>query len=311
MTLHLCWIQAGGCGGDTLSALCMADPDLPGLFDALDISLAYHPGLSRLTPAAYDATMHAFTSGETPLDILCVEGGIATGPDDTGRYAHRAGVPHRDLVIALAARARHVLALGTCACFGGIDKAASNATGLQHHGGIMGGALGASFRSRAGLPVINLPACPVHPSVLRDTLTRIAHGTPLDLGHMNTPADWYGLTVHQGCTRNEYHEYKIEEQDFGQPGCLFFHMGCKGPLAMNHCNRDLWNGRSSKTRAGVPCMGCTSPSYPDENPFYITDNIEGVPLALPAGVRRANYLAYKELAGAAAPQRLRNRRNRI
>ena len=174
-----------------------------------------------------------------------------------------------------------------------------------------GGLLGADFRSGLGLPVINLAGCPCHPEVLAGTLTTLIHGHELKLDEYQRPIPWYGMLVHQGCTRNEYHEYRVEEQDFGQKGCLFFHKGCHGPLVGGPCNRLLWNRRSSKTRAGVPCFGCTNPDFPQSAPFFETQNIESVPLALPRGISRAHYLVYKTMAAAAAPERLKNRETEI
>ena len=121
----------------------------------------------------------------------------------------------------------------------------------------------------------------------------------------------YNYTVHQGCTRNEYHEYKVEEKEFGERGCMFFHLGCKGPTTNAPCNKYLWNEVSSKTRAGVPCFGCTRPDFPQEYAFFETRNIVGTPLELPKGVDRAHYLAYKDMAAAAAPQRLIKRSQKV
>ncbi len=77
------------------------------------------------------------------------------------------------------------------------------------------------------------------------------------------------------------------------------------------CNKLLWNRRSSKTRVGVPCFGCTRPDFPQPYPFFQTRNIEGIPLELPDGVSRAHYLAYKGMAAAAAPQRLKERKTLV
>jgi hydrogenase small subunit len=73
------------------------------------------------------------------------------------------------------------------------------------------------------------------------------------------------------------------------------------------CNQELWNGRSSKTRAGVPCFGCTSPQFPRNGNLFLTEKIGHIPLRLPLGVQRANYMAYKDLAHEATPDRLIHR----
>ena len=42
--------------------------------------------------------------------------------------------------------------------------------------------------------------------------------------------------------------------------------------------------------------------------FFETPNIEGLPIDLPDGVDRAHYMAYKGMAAAAAPERLKRRK---
>jgi len=306
--MNLYWLHCGGCGGDTMSLLNAEAPDLIEALAALEVEVLWHPSLSNTPPADHARLRDELASGARPLDILCVEGAVIRGPTGTGFYDTLHGRPKKDLVAALAARARFVIAVGTCASFGGVSGAAEiEAAGLQFCRDEQGGFLGADYRSRSGLPVVNLSGCPCHPSVVVGALTAVVRGEELPLDHHQCPTEWYGVLIHQGCTRNEYHEYRVEETDFGQKGCLFFHMGCRGPLAYGACNKILWNRRHSKTRAGVPCFGCTRPSFPQDTPFFETPNIEGVPLVLPAGVDRAHYMAYKGMAAAAAPQRLKDR----
>ena len=38
---------------------------------------------------------------------------------------------------------------------------------------------------------------------------------------------------------------------------LFYEQGCRGPMTHSSCNKILWNEVSSKTRVGMPCIGCT------------------------------------------------------
>ncbi len=308
----LFWLQCGGCGGDSMSFLNAESPDLIELFDTLGIRLLWHPSLSTLSPAEQAALIESLAEGEQALDILVVEGAILRGPAGTGMFDVKNGRPKKDLAAALAKRARYVVAAGTCAAFGGLGADSDiQAAGLQFLKKTPGGLLGADFRSLAGLPAINLAGCPCHAEVLAGALSALVAGQHLELDEFNRPLDWYGMTVHQGCTRNEYHEYRVEEWDFAQRGCLFFHKGCHGPLADGPCNKLLWNNRSSKTRAGVPCFGCTSPEFPAPAPFFETRNIEGVPIELPKGVSRAHYMVYKGMAAAAAPERLKKRETGI
>jgi hydrogenase small subunit len=305
----LYWMQAGGCGGDTQSLLGIDSPELPDRLRELSVAVLWHPAISTLGPGAQQALLEGLITGAQPLDVLCVEGAIIRGPGGTGMYDTLRGRPRKDVVAGLARRARFVVAVGTCASFGGMGGANDvEACGLQFRRANRGGLLGEGFVSGSGLPVVNLPGCPAHPAVVAETLAALVQGVPLPLDALQMPIEWFGLTVHQGCTRNEYHEYRVEEIDFGERGCLFFHKGCRGPLARGPCNKLLWNRRSSKTRAGVPCFGCTEPGFPQRHPFFETPNVEGLPLELPDGISRAHYLAYKGMAAAAAPDRLRTRK---
>jgi hydrogenase small subunit len=312
MPKTLYWLQGGGCGGDTWSLLNADTPDLIELLDFFDLELLWHQALSANNHDDMEVLNQRILTGEQTLDILCVEGSVIHGPNDSGGFDMLPGGPKKDLIEGLAKKARYVLAVGTCASFGGIGADSEiMASGLQYTKWEMGGLLGKDFITPGGYPVINMPGCPCHCEVVVGTLSAVAADMPVELGDYNMPLNWYGVMVHQGCTRNEYHEYRVEEKKFGERGCLFFYMGCHGPLVTGPCNKFLWNRRSSKTRVGVPCFGCTRPDFPQQYPFFETRNIEGIPIELPDGVSRAHYMAYKGMAAAAAPKRLMKRKTGI
>ncbi len=310
--MNIFWMQAGGCGGDTWAMMNVTSPTLPEMIGALDVNPLWHPSLSTGGHADYQALVQDLVAGKRCLDILFVEGAVIRGPGGSGGYDSSCLGPKKDLVAQLTRKATWVVAAGTCASFGGIGADGEvEATGLQFAGRERGGFLGADFLSAGGHPVINLPGCPCQGEVLVGVLASLATGRELALNELQEPVVWYGMLVHQGCTRNEYHEYRVEDAEFGQQGCLFFHMGCRGPLTHGPCNKILWNHRNSKTRAGVPCLGCTQPEFPQPYPFFQTRNIADIPVELPEGVDRAHYLAYKGMAAAAAPQRLIARKSRV
>ncbi len=311
MGLSVYWLQTGSCGGDTWSLLTMAQPDAVTLLGEMEIELLWAPFLSG-THAEHRALLAEIESGQRAVDCLVVEGAVIRGPGGTGMFDTLGGEPKKNIVDRLAPLARYVVAAGTCACFGGIPATCEiEATGLQYHREERGGFLGADFRSRAHLPVINLPGCPVPPDVIKTTLEALCCSDPLPLDELGRPRDWYSTLVHQGCTRNEYHEFRVEDRDFGSRGCLYFHLGCKGPYTYGPCNKRLWAGLSSRTRTGVPCVGCTREDFPSDHPFFSTRALEGVPLDLPIGVDRAHFLAHKTMARAAAPDRLRKRKTKV
>ena len=306
----LFWLQTGACGGDSLAILSAESPSLEQLLSAHDIELLWHPSLSHQSMRQHDALFGRIVGGEQRLDILCVEGSIVTAPRGTGLYDSYQGRARMDMARELAQCAGVVVAMGTCAAFGGIHAANPNpgdCIGLQYNRAAPGGLFPPEWRSDRGLPVINIAGCPAHPHAMTQTLAWLAAGLPLPLDPLNRPQAFFNTVVHQGCTRNEYHEYDIEETEPGGRACLFFNLGCQGPMTQAVCNSDLWNGTSSKTRAGVPCFGCTAPVFPRDFDLFRTEKIGNIPLRLPLGVERARYMAYKNLARAAAPARIQDK----
>ncbi len=306
------WLQAGSCSGDTMSLLGAQDPDVSQLLKLNHIDLLWNASLSSEPMRVLHERVDAILDDRLALDILCIEGSIITGPVGTGMYdRYRRGVGKHQIIAQLAEKARHVVAMGTCAAYGGVPAAPPNPTdcvGLQFTHQEPGGLLPAAWRARGGLPVINVSGCPAHPAAIVGTLSFLAAGLPLPLDAINRPMPWFNVPVHSGCSRNEYHEYDVEDTELGGDACLFFNLGCKGPVTRSICNTELWNGRNSKPRAGVPCFGCTGPNFPQDANLFVTQKLGNIPLKLPEGVNRANYMAYKQLAKQAVPRRLSGQR---
>ncbi len=310
--MNIYWLQSGGCSGDSMSMLNHETNNLYDFFENLGIEVLWHPSLSTISHTEHKNLIENIKNETLTLDILCVEGNVVLGPDGTGMFDTFGGKPKKDLIRDLALKAKFVVAVGTCASFGGIGSYDEiEGKGLQSHHRDKGGFLGEDFISKGGIPVINLPGCPIQPKSLEALLFKVVNNQEIKFNKSNSLDDIYSYTVHQGCTRNEYHEYKVEENQFGEKGCMFFHLGCKGPTTQAACNKYLWNDVNSKTRAGVPCFGCTRPDFPQQSPFFETQNIVGTPYELPKGVDRAHYLAYKDMAAAAAPDRLKNREQKV
>ena len=309
--MNLYYLQAGGCSGDTMSFL-NCECNLFDFLEQIGINPLFHPSLSNLSYKKHIELIEDILNDRIELDIFCLEGNVVLGPKKTGMFDTFLGKPKKDLIEKLAKKAKYVIAVGTCASFGGIGSYDEmQGIGLQFHHFKRGGFLGKDFVSKSGYPVINLPGCPIHPKALTTLLEKISFGLEIELNKSQAIEDIYNFTVHQGCTRNEYHEYRVEEQEFGERGCMFFHLGCKGPTTNSACNKYLWNEVNSKTRAGVPCFGCARPDFPQPHPFFETPSIVDTPLELPKGVDRAHYLAYKDMAAAAAPERLKKRKQKV
>ncbi len=310
----LLWLQSGGCGGCSMSLL---NAEHPTLFEALrmaGIELLWHPSLSERSGGDFIALLEDIVAGRQRLDILCLEGSVMCGPNGTGRFHMLAGTgrPMRDWIADLAQVAGTVVAVGSCAAFGGMTAAGCNpgeACGLQYDGNRRGGLLGEDFRARDGLPVVNIAGCPTHPDWVLQTLALLAAdelAEQRDLDELARPRFYTDHLVHHGCPRNEYYEFKASAERPGELGCMMEHMGCLGTQARADCNIRPWNGGGSCLKGGHACINCTAPGFETPaHPFQQTPKIAGIPVGLPSDMPKAWFVALASLAKAATPERLR------
>lgn len=305
------WLQAACCGGESTSLLNADQPDLDETLGLVDARFLWHPYLVPGDAPPLEETLAGCVAGRTPLDLLVVEGAVCRGP--WAAQGHRTlETPLSEWSNALAASAETVVAVGTCASFGGVMVHGRNRpgmSGLQFTRDRPGGLLGEAYRSRSGLPVINLPGCPAHPDWMTGTLFALLRGQlgiP-DLDRFHRPRVFYSRLAHHGCPRNEYYEFKSSAEEYSQQGCLFENLGCRGTLCESDCNERLWLGRTgSCPRGGFPCVSCTSPGFPDRfEPFFETPKVGGIPTSLPLDVPKAWYVGISGLSKLACPQRLR------
>lgn len=312
--MNLLWLQAGGCGGCTMSLLCAGSRDLLGAFADVGIRLRWHPALSEESGGEALAILRAAANGDWPLDLLCIEGAPLRGPQGSGRFQMLAGsgLPMIHWIETLAAKAGHTLAIGSCAAWGGMSAAAPNpadATGLQYEGERPGGLLGAAYRSAAGLPVINVAGCPPHPDWVVETLFALALGRfgPADLDALGRPRAYADQLVHHGCARNEFYEFKASAEKPSDLGCLMEHLGCKGTQAHADCNVRPWNGSGSCTGGGYACIACTEPGFEEPGHVYTqTPKVAGIPIGLPSDMPKAWFVALAALSKSATPRRVRD-----
>lgn len=256
----LIWIQGSVCTGCSISLLNAAAPEIGDVLTST-VDLAYHPNLMTLAGERALSSLRETAERRRGEFILCVEGGLPTAID--GMYAvigEHDGHPLSAVraVEALAPLARYVLAVGTCASFGGVVKPSAY-TGVRRTDELLAG----KTRER----VINLPACPVNPAVLLGTLVELlTRGMP-PLDDLGRPASYYGTTVHHICPRLP----TPMVDRIGTFGC-YDHVGCKGPHTGFTCPNLKWNNGVNWCidKANSLCIGCSSPSFPS-TPFYTKD----------------------------------------
>ncbi|ATQ67053.1 MULTISPECIES: NADH ubiquinone dehydrogenase [Methylosinus] len=308
----LLWLQAGSCGGCTMSVLERGGAGWLEELRRFGVRLLWHPSLSEETGEEARAILGRVERGEERLDALLIEGSVLRGPEGTGRFDMLAGTGRSmfDWVRALAPRADYCVAVGSCAAFGGVPAGApdpTDACGLQFSATEIGGALGADFRSRSGLPVVNISGCAPHPGWIMETVAALALRcfTAADIDAFGRPRLFADHLAHHGCSRNEFYEFKASAEDVFERGCLMEHLGCKATQAVGDCNQRAWNGGGSCTQAGSTCIACTSPGFEATRGFHHTPKIGGIPVGLPLDMPKAWFVALAALSKSATPARVR------
>ena len=276
--IHILWITAGlGCDGDSVSITAATQPSIE------DVLLGAIPGLPKVhlhNPVlAYEVGdefmkfWYEAEAGRLDPFVLVVEGSI---PNEkikkegywaawarTRKPASRS--PPANGFDRLAPKALAVVACGTCATYGGIHAMQGNPTGAMG----LADYLGWKWKSKAGLPIVNVPGCPVQPDNFMETLLyllyQVAGLAPMiPLDDQLRPNWLFGKTVHEGCDRAGYYEQADFAHEYGSPKCLV-KIGCWGPVV--NCNvpkRGWMAGIGGCPNVGGICIGCTMPGFPDK-----------------------------------------------
>ncbi len=257
------WLQAQSCSGCSVSLLNTEDPG-PAQLLTQYISLLFHSNLSASSgELSMDTINGAIDNGGY---FLAVEGSIPAGMPE----ACVVGEEYVTTQILRAAKnADAIIAVGTCAAFGGIPAAENNPTGSKDLSG---------FLKLNGIskPLINLPGCPAHPDWITGTLVHvIKFGIP-SLDDKNRPEIFYSQLIHTQCPRFSDYERERFAGNFSEDGCLF-KLGCLGPITYADCTVRHWNsGTNSCIKAGAPCIGCASDEFAmiSSFPFYQKENFK-------------------------------------
>ena len=248
-----------------------------------DIILGSVPGLPKVhlhNPVlAYEVGdeflewFHKAARGELENFVLVVEGSIPNEHLSGDGYWAAMGtdaatgqpIKTTDWIDRLAPKALGVVAAGTCATFGGIHAMKGNPTGCMG----IADYLGWDWKSKAGLPIVNVPGCPVQPDNFMETLlyllrqlAGLAPMIPLD--DALRPKWLFGMTVHQGCDRAAYYEQADFTHEYGSRKCLV-KIGCWGPVVQCNVPKRGWiAGIGGCPNVGGICIGCTMPGFPDK-----------------------------------------------
>lgn len=251
------WLQGQSCSGCSVSFLNSAYPDVARVITHF-VSVQYHQTLAAATgEVALQALESAIGAGGY---LLVVEGGVPTTMPEACRVGEE---PFSEQLVRAAKGAAAVVALGTCASFGGIPAAPPNPTGSA---GVRGYLTQAAVRT----PVVTLPGCPAHPDWLVGTIVQYVRSGVPELTETGCPKAFYGTNIHAHCPQFYNYDAGKFASTFGEDGCLF-KLGCMGIRTEADCSMRRWNNKTNWcVEAGAPCIGCARPEFAQQQdfPFY-------------------------------------------
>jgi hydrogenase small subunit len=276
--VHIVWLTAGlSCDGDSVSITAAEQPSIE------DVVMGAIPGLPKvhlhnpvLAEEVGDDFMQFFyraEKGELDPFVLVVEGSIPNEEIKREGYWAAMGtdpytgqpIKTTEWIDRLAPKAWGVVAAGTCATYGGIHAMAGNPTGCMG----LADYLGKNFRTAGGLPIVNVPGCPVQPDNFMETLLYLLYQAAglspiIPLDDQLRPTWLFGKTVHEGCDRAGYYEQGDFAHEYGSPKCLV-KIGCWGPVVNCNVTKRGWmRGVGGCPNVGGICIGCTMPGFPDK-----------------------------------------------
>jgi hydrogenase small subunit len=267
------YIQTAACTGCAVSMLNTASPTIKNVLidqivPGVHINLKFHPVIMAASGDMAIEVMENTAKTQKGQYVLVVDGAVSMDTDSVfGAVGERNGKPVTMLqrVVELAQDALAVIAIGSCASFGGIVAAKPNPTKCV--------SVQKVFEAKGiKKPLINVPGCPPHPDWFLGTVESILlNGLPKaeDLDEFLRPKTFYGKLIHENCPRRAYFDEGKFAHKYGDEGCLY-ELGCKGPITHADCPTRHWNsGTNWVIGAGAPCNGCTQPEFPDDtSPFY-------------------------------------------
>ena len=273
------WFQAITCNGNTHSLLSANSSRLELFFDSFN--LIYHPSLT------IEKTLDDILNLNEQIDFLLIEGAITSNE----KFFSISNDSTFNLLNKLALKSKYIIAVGSCASNGGIHAKFTQNNDIK----AINDSIDKETINKLEHSIVNLTGCPIHPEWILQTLFSLRDYGKMNLDEEKRPKELYSTLAHHGCTRNEYFEWKVEGSFGAKEGCLFYDQGCRGPMTHSSCNKILWNDISSKTRVGMPCIGCTESDFPRENMLETKKNI-GIPFEVPVGISKRAYLSLTGIA---------------
>jgi hydrogenase small subunit len=283
--VHILWMTSGlGCDGDSVSITAATQPSIEdvvlGAIPGLPKVHLHNPVLAYETGDDFLKFWHMAAKGQLEPFVLVVEGSIPNEKIKKEGYWAALGtdaatgqpITTNEWLDRLAPKALAIVCAGTCATYGGIHAMSGNPTGCMG----VEDYLGHGWLSKARIPIVNVPGCPVQPDNFMETLLyllyQVAGLAPMiPLDDVGRPTWLFGRTVHEGCDRAGYYEQGDFATEYGTPQCIV-KLGCWGPVVQCNVPKRGWMaGIGGCPNVGGICIGCTMPGFPDKfMPFMDT-----------------------------------------
>jgi hydrogenase small subunit len=276
--IDILWITAGlGCDGDTIAMTAASQPSIEDLvlggIPGIPKVHFHNPFLAYETGEDFMKFFHDAAADRIDPFILVIEGSIPNEKNKAEGYWASFGTDKRtgqpittcEWIDRLAPKAWAIVGAGTCAAYGGIHAMEGNPTGAMG----LADYLGWQWRSKTGIPIVNVPGCPVHPDsfmgILLYLLQQAAGKVPMiPLDEQLRPTWLFSETLHQGCDRGGYYEQGEFADSYGTKSCIV-KLGCWGPVVQCNVGKRGWmGGIGGCPNVGGICIGCTMPGFPDK-----------------------------------------------
>ncbi len=256
------WLHHQECTGCTESLLRAEHPTLEKLI--LDIiSLDYHETLFAAAGHQIEAAKRAAMERNKGKYLLVVEGAIPM--KDGGIYCKIGNRTSLELTREAAADAAAIVALGSCASWGGMPATPPNPTGSVG----VAEALGRN-------DIVTIPGCPSNPyNFLACVVHFLTFNKLPPTDNQGRPLFAYSRLVHENCERRAHFDAGRFALEFGDEGhrkgfCLY-KLGCKGPETYANCPAVLFGDvgmQSWPVGTGHPCIGCTTKGIGFTKPIH-------------------------------------------
>lgn len=193
---------------------------------------------------------------------------------------------HRKLALEMRKKCKTLIALGSCACFGGIPALANQSTADELLEKVFRGSVSTESNGLPGAEVpaltdrvyaihevvpvdLSLPGCPTTPEMVAGALMMLLHGTPFSLSSKSVCDECPTRREKKAVTTLKR---RLDGPEFGygepltQMRCLM-EQGylCLGPATRGGCGGS--DGVPRCIKAYMPCEGCFGPLTEKANPM--------------------------------------------